>query len=368
MNVRLVGTARSNVVLESDDVRLQGSVVGCLFVVLCMQCVPDLDKLSSQYGRSGAGGMAGSGGVAAGQGGTFSGGTTNGGKGASSGTGGDTGDGGTTAGASDAGQGGEAGQSGSSQGGETTGGSGGTGGKGGKGGSSTSGGHGGTTSAGGTPSSGGMSSGGMSGGMSTGGTIGESGAAGAGPALPCVDGCALVYIPPLANFSQFYTINLDLNAGVDLSDSVITAHIRAIDFTGGSDNIQLYASATGFSFYGNNGATLPLSSLADGGVLTMDLTSTGTWDAKHTISFGFLLHGSSVASTVQVLVEDVMIAVKADPMAMTKVGPWLFTKKSDVNEASAETIPGTYSDQNIIFANPYMAVAGAKAIWVPPGP
>ena len=343
--------------LEFGVVKLRGSFVGLVSVALCVRCVPDLDALSQDFGHprpSGASGSGGSAGLEQGEaGGTVAGGTAGGSGGGSSGKGGSHAKAGTGGGVNAAGTGGsnEGGQSGANQGGEG-------GAEGGQAGSGET--QGGAPSAGTT--SGGTTSTGASGGVAN-----EGGGAGAGPNLPCTDGCALLDIPPDIGFSQFFTINLDLTNGVDLSDSVLTAHLRTIDFTGTTETIQFYASATGFAFFNNNNATVELSSLSDGGTLTMDLTSTGTWDNTHVISFGFLLHGGSTAVTNQVLVEDISVAVKADPEAMPKVGPWLFTKESDVNEATAETIDTMYSTPNVIFANPYMPVTGAQAIWVPPG-
>jgi hypothetical protein len=304
----------------------------------------------------GIGGSAGIGGSSPSEGGTSTAGKSSGGAGKSGGRT-SSGKGGTTGGTGDAGQAGsnEAGQSGSNEGGQSGSAQGGVGGSGGTQGKA---GHGGTTSAGGTTSSGGTS---------TGGTAAEAGAAGAGgPELfPCTDGCAILNVPPSANFQQFFTINLDLNNGIDLSDSVFTAHVHAVDFTGSSEAIQFYASATGFAFYGNT-TQVPLSTLVNGGTLTMDLTSTAGWDNTKVISFGFLLHGASVPKTVQVLVEDITVAVKADPSATPKVGPWLFTQEADVNETPAEQVPSTYSATNIIFGNPFQAVTGAQAVWQGP--
>lgn len=326
--------------------------------VLCVHCLPDFDKLSSKYGEphpptetsGGAGGSSGSG---QGEGGALTGGQMNGGRGGSGGKGG----------SSTGAKGGKGGSSTGAKGGTGTGATGGSGG--------TQAGQGGEAGEAGVGQSGapqGGTSGMTSGGSSNAGSSTEAGAGGAGPDLPCTDGCVLLYIPPSANFQQFFTINLDLTNGFDLSDSVFTAHLRAIDFTGTSESIQFYASATNYAFWGNGGVSAPISTLTGGGTLTMDLTNTPGWDSTHTISFGFLLRGAQTTTTVQVLVEDITVAVKADPQATPKVGPWLFTQQSDVNEATAETIDAMYGVDNVIFANPYNAVTGAKAKWVPAGP
>jgi hypothetical protein len=343
-------------------VKLRGSLVGPVAAFLCVHCLPDLDKLSSKYGESppsehsgGAGGSSGSG---QGEGGALTGGQMNGGRGGSGGKGG----------SSTGAKGGKGGSSTGAKGGTGTGATGGSGG--------TQAGQGGEAGEAGVGQSGapqggtsGMMSGGSSNaGSSNAGSSNAAGAGGAGPDLPCTDGCVLLYVPPSANFQQFFTINLDLANGYDLSDSVFTAHLRAIDFTGTSESIQFYASATNYAFWGNGGVSAPLSTLTDGGTLTMDLTNTPGWDSTHTISFGFLLRGAQTTTTVQVLVEDISVAVKADPQATPKVGPWLFTQESDVNEATAETIDVMYGVNNVIFANPYNAVTGAKAKWEPPGP
>jgi hypothetical protein len=346
-------------VIESVDVKFQGSVLGFLSFLFCLRCTPDLDKLSASFGHAGAGGHAGLAGAGASQGGAGSGGAGSGGTGEPGGSP-DNGEGGTTAGASEGGEAGsiETGQGGSNEGGEAGAVAAGEGGKGGKGGGA---GHGGTTAAGGTTSMAGTTSAG------SGGAMAGAGAGGAAPVGPCEDGCALLYIPPTPNFAQFFTINLDLSSGFDLSDSVFTARVRAIDYTGSGDIIQFYASSTGYAFFGGT-TNATVASLVNGGTLTMDLTSTPGWDSTHTISFGFLLHGSATPTTVQILVEDITVTVKADPTATPKVGPWLFTQPTDVNDAAAETISTTYSDQNIIFANPYMPAMGSKAIWEPPNP
>jgi len=319
--------------------RLQGSLLGFLgAIVLCLHCTPDMDKLTADYGQALPGGDAGSDGS---QGGTSTGGTEE--------TGGTApGEGGT------AGEAGEGGQAGSNVGGGggSTGGKGGTAGTAGKGGSAGKGG--------------------------TGGTAGGGGAGGIGPLPACPgDGCALIVIPadtatpaPVVAYKQYFTINIDLSAGVDLSDSIITTHVRAIDFKGTTETVQLYASALpAFAFWGNRSMTVPLSTLAGGAELTMDLTGdTGSWDAKHVISVGLLFSGGSKLSTVKLLVEDFTATVKADPTAAPKAGPWLFAQQSEVNETPAESVPSTYNVKNILFGNPYQAVPGARPLWVAAGP
>jgi len=308
-------------VLESRGVRLQACLLGLLGIIgLCVHCTPDLDKLTSTYGQAGSGGTAG-----------FDEPGGNGGSGESGGA-----EGGTAGAAGAAGEGG--GQAGSNEAGE-----------------------------------GGAPEGGKGG---TGGTGGRGGTGGSGGVLAVCpgDGCALLTIPadtakpaPAVGYQQFVTINLDIAAGVDLSDSVISAKVRAIDFKGTTETVQLYASALpSFNFFGNNGITASLSSLANGGTLTMDLTSTGTWDAKHAISFGLLFHGGSSLSLVKLLVEDITVAIKADSTPNPKYGPWLFKKQSDVNESVVDKIPGDYNTPNVIFPNAYQAVPGTQALWVAP--
>ena len=323
--------------LESRGVRSSGFLVAFLVSVLCLRCTPDLEKLSTKYGLGGTGGSGELGGV-----------------------GGDEESGGTGAEAGATGEAGEAGEAGSNEAGRagsSQGGKGGSAGKGGTGG----GGRGGTGGTGGT----------------AGAVVGGSGPiAGAGPLPPCPgDGCALIVVPadtampvPKVNYKQYVTINLNYSAGVDLSDSIITAHVRAIDFKGTTEAVQLYSSALNFAFWGNNGVMLPLSTIADGGTLTMDLTNTGGWDSKHVVTIGLLMQGGSSLSAVKLLVEDITATVKADPTATPKYGPWLFKQQTEVNENPAESISTTYSIPNIIFANPYEAVPGSRVLWVPPTP
>ena len=333
--------------------------------------MPDFDALSEEFGAGTAGTAADSGSGGDGSGGrggnqskggnAGKGGSKSGGGNAGTGAG-TAGTGGDTAGTSGAGEGGEPGQGGTSgnagagDAGETQGGS--SSGSGGKAGSSAGG-----TDGGGTGGTGGTGG--------NGGTGGGTGGSGIGGAVngPCIDGCVLLYVPGVTNFQQFFTINLNLADGLDLSTVLIQARVRAIDFAGTSENVQFYASATpgSFSFYG--AGTVPLSTMANGVIMSMDLTNTGGWDHTDVISFGFLIHGASSASpaSVQLLVEDIVATVKADPPATPPAGPWAFTMQSDVNENNAEDIPGTYNVQNVIFANPYSAVVGARAVWVPPG-
>ena len=212
----------------------------------------------------------------------------------------------------------------------------------------------------------------------TGATSGTGGSGGAAPLPPCPgDGCVLLTIPgdtaspaPPVNYQQFVTINLDLNAGVDLSDSVITAHVRAIGFKGTTETIQLYASAVPNFNYWGNAAKLSVSAIADGGTLIMDLTDTAgtTWDAKHAMAIGLLVRGGSSLSTIQILIEDIIATVKADPAATPKYGPWLFTRRTDVNETLAEAISASNGVPNVIFPHPYQAVTGTQTLWVAPGP
>lgn len=185
-----------------------------------------------------------------------------------------------------------------------------------------------------------------------------AGEGGSGPTQTCVDGCAIMYIPfAAAGSGQFFTINLDFTNGVDLSTAIVSARLRTLQGT--SQLIQLYATALpGFNFHGT--AQTSLASLANGGTLTMDLTNTGSsWDNTKVRSFGFLIDGT-IAETVQILVEEVTITNS------TAVGPWLFTKQADVNE-SAMVDPNFYTP-NILFANPYNQVPGAKGIWMMPSP
>lgn len=320
----------TSIVLHSRGVKLQGYLIGVLGVMLlCVHCTLDLDKLSAKYGQGGAGGTAGSDDS---QGGMFTAGNGESGGMADA-------EGGTTAGA---GEGGQAGSNEAGEGGSNEAGMGGTG------------------------------------GTFSGGGRGGTGGSGGAPLPPCPgDGCVLLTIPadtakpvPAVGYQQFITINLDIAAGVDLSDSIITAHIRAIDFRGTTETVQLYASALpNYDFWGNNGATLAISTIAGGGTLTMDLTNTGTdWDATHAISIGLLFHGGSSLSTVKLLVEDITATVKADPTATPKYGPWLFTKRADVNQDPVEKIPASYNVPNVIFPNAYQAVTGTQALWVPPTP
>jgi len=296
--------------------------------VLCLHCTPDLDKLSAHFDPSlPAGGFDGS-----------QGGTAAGGDGESGGTGED---GGTNATA------GEGGQDSSSEAGE-----------------------------GGT-SAGGKAGAGQGGRGGSGGTSGTGGSAGGGPLPACPgDGCVLLTIPastatppPKIGYQQFFTINLDLTAGVDLSDSVITARVRALDFNGTTETVQLYASALpNYNFWGSAGS-VALSTLAAGGTLTMDLTNTGTgWDAKHAVSLGVLFKGGSSLALVKLLIEDIQATVKADPSATPKYGPWLFAKQTDVNENPVEQVPGTFATPNVIFPNPYQTVPTTQALWVAPSP
>ncbi|HET7544619.1 MAG TPA: hypothetical protein VFK05_32340 [Polyangiaceae bacterium] len=312
--------------------KVRGSFIGFVgLFVLCQQCTPDLDKLSLKYGEGGSGGSAG---FEDSQGGTVAGGN---------GEAGETSEGGTTAGA---GEGGQAGSNEPSEGGSSAGGKGGSGGTG-----ATAG---------------------------TAGSNGTGGSAGTGPLPACPgDGCALITIPadtampaPATGYQQFVTINIDLAVGADLSDSIVTAQLRAIDFTGTTETVQLYASALpSFNFWGNKGMTVPLSNLATSTTLSMDLTDTGTgWDNKKVVSVGLLFKGGSKLATVKVLVEDVKVTIKADSTANPKYGPWLFTKSSDVNQDLAEKIPGGYSTPNVIFPNPYQAVPGTQVLWVAPTP
>ena len=186
-----------------------------------------------------------------------------------------------------------------------------------------------------------------------------AGQGGSGSTMSCVDGCAIMYIPfATGSAGQFFTINLDITNGVDLSTSVLTARLRTLQ--GSSETIQFYASALpNFNFNGA-AAKAPLSSFANGGTITMDLTSTGAWDHTKVMSFGFSIAGAGIAETVQILVEEVTITNSS------AVGPWLFTNQADVNE-NTNVDPNFYTP-NILFANPYNAVPGAKGIWMMPSP
>jgi len=269
--------------------------------------------------------------------------------------------GGATGEAGEAGQGGsnEAGQGGSNEAGQ---------------GGSNEAGQGGSNEAG----QGGSNEAGQGGSGATSGTAGGSGGSGgAAPPPSCPgDGCVLLRIPgdtaipaPPVDYTQFVTINLDLDAGVDLSDSVITAHVRAIGFKGTTETIQLYASAQPNFNYWGNAANLSVSAIADGGTLSMDLTDTGTtWDAKHVVAIGLLVRGGSSLTTIQILVEDIIATVKADPTATPKYGPWLFTQQTDVNETPAEQISGSFAEPNVIFPHPYQAVTGTQTLWLAPSP
>jgi hypothetical protein len=201
-----------------------------------------------------------------------------------------------------------------------------------------------------------------------GGVQGEAGSgepgggeAGSGPAIHCVDGCAILYLPfDMASEQQFFTINLDTANGVNLSTSVLTAHVRTLQ--GSAETIHLYASALPNFKFNGTAPSATVASLANGGTLTMDLTNTnaGTWDNTKVISIGFLISAAATPETVQILVEDVTVTNS------TTFGPWLFTMQADVNETS--TVASNYNTPNILFANNYNTVPGARGIWVPPSP
>jgi hypothetical protein len=157
---------------------------------------------------------------------------------------------------------------------------------------------------------------------------------------------------------QFFTINLDIANGVDLSTSVLTARLRTVQ--GSAETIQMYASALpSYAFYPSP-PIVSVASFASGGTITMDLTNTGSWDHTKVMSFGFLIAGSGTPETLQILVEDITITNSAT------VGPWLFKKATDVNPMT--NVDANYNTPNILFANDYNHVNGAKVIWVPPSP
>ena len=138
----------------------------------------------------------------------------------------------------------------------------------------------------------GGTSGMMSGGTSNGGTPGgEAGAGGAGPGLP-------------RSLERFRSQRFGLH-GAPARDR-LHGHGRYH---------PVLRVRHQYAFWNNKGASVAISTLSGGGTLTMDLTSTPGWDSTHTISFGFLLRGAATATTVQVLVEDITVAVKADPQA-----------------------------------------------------
>jgi len=289
-------------------VRAQRIFFWSLLGTLCLHCLPNPDDLEAEYGSGGGGsGGGGSGGQAV--------------------------DGGTS-------DGGLAGADG------------------GRGGNATAG-----HAQGGGPANGGKA-GENAGGADNAGVKGEGGSdeptagdTGSGPPIACEDGCAIMYVPfAMATERQFFTINLNVTSGVDLSTSVLTARVRTLQGT--TETIQMYASALpNYNFYGS-AAVVPVASLAGGGTLTMDLSSTGTWDHTKVMSMGFLIAGAASPDTLQVLVEDITITNSPT------VGPWLFTMQSDVNENT--NVGDNYNTPNVLFANAYNRVVGARGIWVKP--
>lgn len=191
--------------------------------------------------------------------------------------------------------------------------------------------------------------------MGAGGDL-QGGAGGMSPVGLCADGCALLYVPfdSSTGSSQYFTINLNIANGVDLSQSVLTAHLRNAGSEPTTASIQIYASAIpSYAFYGAQ--SLPVSSLDGGGTLTLDLTNTGAWDNTKVISFGFLIQAGGSPVPVSILIEEVLIT------NTDTYGPWLFTQASDVND---ESVAASFNDPDIIFANAYNRIEGAKATWV----
>ena len=250
-------------------------------------------------------------------------------------------------------------------------------------------GHGGASDAG-SPNAGAMEQGGEGGsggepqtglgGASSGGSLGKGGGSSSGgttalggatcvdsggaanvtlpSSIPCIDGCALLYLPFAATCptSPFFTINLDIANGVNLSTAVITAKVRALDFTGTNESIRFYASALpNYAFYA--ASAVSISSLVNGGTLTMDLTNTPGWDHTKVMSFGFNIGGSDTSPTIWLLVEEITIT------GSSTAGPWLFRNAADVNESS--NVGANFATPNIIFANNYNHLPGQKAKWIP---